>query len=39
MLICELCGRGFHSYCIKENPSDVPKEFYYCSKCYDRISK
>lgn len=39
MLLCELCGRGYHKECINDIPKDIPSEFYYCTLCYDRIKK
>lgn len=37
MLLCELCGRGYHKSCVKEIPSDIPTEFYYCTSCHTRV--
>ena len=38
MLLCELCGKGFHSSCFPPCPKYVPFEFFYCNPCLTKIT-
>ena len=36
MLLCEGCGKGFHTFCLK---IEKPLNYYYCSECTENYNK
>ena len=37
MLICERCGCGYHTSCVKPSLQDIPKDAWYCDECLTYI--
>lgn len=33
MLICERCGKGYHTTCLNPKLDKVPDEAWYCKEC------
>lgn len=33
MVICDVCDKGFHTYCLKPPVSNIPKNGFKCERC------
>ncbi|GIL73012.1 hypothetical protein Vretifemale_3250, partial [Volvox reticuliferus] len=36
MLLCDSCGTGWHTYCLKPPLTEVPEGAWYCPRCSDK---
>lgn len=33
MLVCDVCDKGYHTYCLKPPVSSIPKNGFRCERC------
>ena len=33
LLLCDICNRGFHTFCLTPPIEEIPKEAFFCDEC------